>query len=574
MRGAAQRRSTVQAVNPLAQTGLAAGLTVGKGSAAAVGGRGSKDRPLKLSFLDEDDSKKESEAGTLDRGSKVRRRTWTSVRRAEELKEEFRDLDAQELISNPLPDTPVYIRRAVHEANTKETTHEDVSLHCGATAHSPRRFKVQAEKSSWKLTVDDLRSSATAASAASEYAARKIAAAAEFIKSFPHFENADLFLTRRERESLVNPGGRADERQAKYLGGAYNLLLREPEKQRLDHTLTEDVIRDICNAMYDLGGGVGGSGYSPGETLIVGSVEAALMAWDLTSEIQGAWRIPLTIVSKKGGVKYSYVCVLIHIGARVAALGRSMLEELTYQPLVRQRASDVVDKFMSALMARGHEPTAVYLGLPTECPSPHEVAQRPVIWRYLKLSCLRQEWASLLATCDLFIAQRRAIRRQLVFNLGGSALPRGFLPLARNHKDPSPRLKAAPPALTRKRRPRRRRAPPLGCVDPSGLVSPTGVWQASSDEMRVAMFGDPELPDQRDMEDWSSVSSASMEEYEEDKALHLAETKEASSMHSKRVSVITGTTSKVEKRAETPQSLQFTSIASIANRLVHQNALA
>mmetsp|Transcript_125840 Transcript_125840/g.242599 ORF Transcript_125840/g.242599 Transcript_125840/m.242599 type:complete len:571 (+) Transcript_125840:136-1848(+) len=535
----------VNPITPLGQTGLAAAL--GKTLTAAgvrgsvVGSRRSSNvakGPRRLSFLDAGDSSvKENDEGAADsKRRQPRSRTWNSARKAEDLKEAYRDLDADELVSQPLPETPLYQRKADHQANVAKSVEEDVLLNCGATGHSPRRFNVQAEKNNWKLTADDLRSSAAAASAATEYAARKIAAAAEFIKSLPHFEKEDLFLSQNERETLQDPGKLAHELQAKYLHGTRNVLRRQPEMQRLDHTLTEDVIRDICNAMYDLVGGGGGSGYSRGESLIVGSIEAALMAWDLTSEIQGAWRIPLTIVSKKGGVQYSYVCVLIHVGARLAALGRSMLEELTYQPLVRQRASDVVDKFMHILMARGHDPTAVYLGLPTECPNPSEAAKRPVIWRYLKLSCERQEWASLLATCDLFIAQRRAIRRQLVFNLGGSALPRGFKSLDGGL---SPRLKAGPPALTRKRRPRRRRAPPMGCMDPRGLVSPSGVWLASRDELRVAMYGSPELPDQHDMEDWSSVSSASMDEYEEDKALHLAETREGVSMHSTRLSLIT-----------------------------------
>lgn len=481
---------------------------------------------------------------------------------AKESKEDPEQASKASLSQSVLASKPLSVRKAEHKENCEQSCSPEALMKCGTTGHSPRLFNVQPEGNAWKVTVDDLRSSASAASAASEYAAKKIAAAASFIKSLPHFGNEDLFLSQKEIEVSTDSGKLAQERQRKFMKGHTHLLIRCPEKQRLDDTLKEDEIREICSGMYDLVGGGADSRLSRGETLVIGSIEAALIAWDLTSEIQGAWRIPLTIVSRKGGIPYAYVSVLVHIGVRCAALGRSMVEELSYQPLVRQRVSDLVGRFVNTLISRGHEPTAIWLGMPTECPNPRQAAQHPVIWRYLKLSCERQEWASLLATCDLFISHRRAVRRQFMFNLSSSALPRGFLPLPTTRN--TPRLKAGPPALARKRRPRGRKTPPLGRADPMGFISPSGVWKATPDELRIAMYGSPELPDQGNMEDCSSVSSTSLDEYEEDRALHLSEIREPVSMHSTRLSLMRRPAPKGGKASATVQS-QFTNLNAAAS---------
>jgi len=164
----------------------------------------------------------------------------------------------------------------------------------------------------------------------------------------------------------------------------------------------------------------------------------------------------------------------------------------------------------------------IYLGLPAECPTPaNEVAKRPLIWRYLKLSCVRQEWMSVLATIDLFLAHRRAISRTLVLSLASTALPRGFAPLPTRRG--KPRLKVVPPTRKQKRRAKRRVAlPALGQAD-CGKVSDIGAWKATQDELRLALFGDMNMVGAGDLEDCSSVSSASLDEFTEDRALDYYE---------------------------------------------------
>lgn len=420
---------------------------------------------------------------------------------------------------------------AAYVAACQEAVPAETLRDCGAAGHSPKRFSVQAEKNSWQLTIDDLRSSANRASAATDYAARKIAAAARFINSFPTFNDEDIFLSEKEKLTLKKEQrlSTIQERVQQLRMGTTQALPYDPERNRLDDSLTESSVRDVCDAMYDLLGACGGHGIAKEQDIVVGSVEGALMAWDLTSQIQGAWRVPLTLVTSMAGRQYAYVCVIIHVGARVAALGRSVLEQLSFVPLAKQRVSDVVNRFASEFVLRGHEIKTIHLGLPAECPTPKsEVASRPVIWRYLKLSCPRQEWMSLLASCDLFVAQRRAIRRAVVLSLGSAAIPRGFAML--NTKGGDPRLKAAPPTLKRKQRTRRCvPLPPLGRPDPKRKVNDIGAWVASQEEMRQALYGDMDLFKRtgRNLEDCSSVSSASLDEFVEDRALDQFEPLEA-----------------------------------------------
>lgn len=400
----------------------------------------------------------------------------------------------------------------------------------GSAAHSPKRFSVHPEKSHWRLNADDLRSGAGSASACADYAARKIAAAAKFIDSFPTFDKEDVFISSKEKVTLKREqrGTTCQEREKLLRMGQpphAAIPFYEPERNRLDDSLTEDAVSEVCNAMYELMSASGGHGVCREQDLVIGCVEAALMAWDLTSEMQGAWRVPLTLVTEFHGRRYAYVCVLIQYGAKVAALGRCVLTKMSHLPLVRQRASDVVNRFAAEFVRRGHELRNVYLGLPAECPtSKAEAATQPLIWRYLKLSPVGQEWMSLLATVDLFCSHRRPIRRALVLSLASKDLPRGFAPLIT--QTDKPRLKAARPTCKQKTRQRRRvPLPPLGHMGAwkATQVSDIGAWKATQDELRLSLFGDMNLVSAVDMEECSSVSSASLEEFAEDRALDYYE---------------------------------------------------
>jgi len=415
----------------------------------------------------------------------------------------------------------------------QQTVPPETLQRLGAQGHSSMRFRVQAEKNTWKLIADDLRSCASSASASPDYAAKKIAAAARFIDSFPSFNREEIFLSSKEKMTLKREQKWvfAEEREKGVRMGKppLEMVPHDPESNRLDDSLTEDAVREVCDAMYDLMSGCGGHGVANGQELVIGCVEAVLMAWDLTSEIQGAWRVPLTIVTDFRGRQYSYVCVLILHGAQVAAVGRCVLEQLSYVPLARQRASDIISRFSAELVRRGHELRTIFLGLPGEAPAPRgEASSRPLIWRYLKLSCVRQEWMSLLATVDLYFSQRRAIRRTLLLSpwseIQKTALPRGFAPLP--NKRGMPRLKAALPTMKHKKRPRKRiPLPPLrrGDVEGTFPVSEIGAWKADEDELRLALFGDMKIVGAGDMEDCSSVSSGSLEDFQEDRSLDYFE---------------------------------------------------
>lgn len=429
------------------------------------------------------------------------------------------------LAAMPPLDHPPAVDQRAPACAALEKASPDTQKRCGAMGQTPHRFSVQAEKNAWRLTAEDLRSSTGIGNAPSEQAAQKIAAAARFIDSFPSFNKEDIFLSSREK-NMLKKDSRSNvvkEHEKRLMMGELNneILPYEPEPNRLDDSLTEVAVREVCDAIYDLMAACGGHGVGKDQDLVIGCVEATLMAWDLASEIQGAWRVPLTIVTDFRGRRYSYVCVLIHHGDRVAALGRCALKQLSHIPLARQRASDVVSRFASAFVRRGHELRTIYLGLPTKCPTPSSEAQtRPLVWRYLKLSCIRQEWMSVLATIDLYFAHRCAIRQALVLSLGSTALPGGFAPLETH--DSKPRLKAVPPTRKQKQRSRQRSClPPLG--HPDQMVSDVGAWKATQDELRIALFGNMNIEGAGDMEDCSSVSSASLDEIAEDRALDYFE---------------------------------------------------
>lgn len=374
----------------------------------------------------------------------------------------------------------------------------------GSAAHAPQPYKVVVRPNAWEVKWRE------PGSAPIDYVAGKIAAAAEFIGGFQHFSEEEKLLTSAEREQL------AEKVQADLVKGRKKHQHQEvpclSEPNPLDDSITQDTIRSVCNEIYD---DLQGS-------YVVGSIEAALMAMDLTSEIRGAWRIPATFVTARGGRVFSYVCVLVHYATQVAVLGRSTLQELCYIPLEKRKTSDAVDQLAHAFRENGHEIRKLILGLPSESAVGGLAAARPIRWRYLKMSCNRQEWASMLLCCDLVYAQRSALRRVVDRHPQKAPMPRGFAALANRRS--APRLKAAPPALVRKQRVAKREwLPPLGTLDPKHRVSEVGVWQATEEELLRALYGGSRLTGGAycisELEDYSSVSSDSLEDYAEDRLL-------------------------------------------------------
>lgn len=176
-----------------------------------------------------------------------------------------------------------------------------------------------------------------------------------------------------------------------------------PEPNRLQFSLTAEVVREICQHIYDSVLVV-----NPQWNLRIGSVEAALLAWDLTSQIHGCCRIPVTLVTQREGRQYTFIFIVLMVEDQFALLGKYLLKELCFLPLRRQKLSDVVDRVGDILSLRDHSLSTLYLGLPTDGTSAPD--ESPTVWRVLKLSCRRQEWHSVLAACDFYMARRQQVR--------------------------------------------------------------------------------------------------------------------------------------------------------------------
>lgn len=177
-----------------------------------------------------------------------------------------------------------------------------------------------------------------------------------------------------------------------------------PEPNRLQsQILTAEVVREICQHIYDAVLMV-----NPQWNLRIGSVEAALLAWDLTSQIHGCCRIPVTLVTMREGRQYTFIFIVLMVEDHFALLGKYSLKELCFIPLQRQKLSDVVDRVGDILSLRDHSLSTLYLGLPTDGTSAPD--ESPTFWRLLKLSCRRQEWHSVLAACDFYMARRQQVR--------------------------------------------------------------------------------------------------------------------------------------------------------------------
>ncbi|CAE8640567.1 unnamed protein product [Polarella glacialis] len=305
-----------------------------------------------------------------------------------------------------------------------------------------------------------------------------------------------------------------------------------------------------------------------------------MIAWDLTREIHGAWRVPLTLVSERGDRKYSFVSIIMQVADQAAALGRSVLKEMSFVPLTKQRPSDVVARLADVLRSRGHDLLTVYLGLPgcggksmsaAAGESSRDESGTTLTWRCLKLSCRRQEWRSVLASCDHYFARKQEVcssyralelqaaaqgstlafrpnrRSETVGSTPCPALPTSLVPW--QNRRGRVRLKVIEPLLVRSRRPKPMEA--FGAPTFEALEAPGGHWtmepgqlsafnmrygekpttQQQEQKLKLSLFKNPTAQQQQHSSTWgmwlgnsklpkdedcSSVSSASLEEYAED----------------------------------------------------------
>ncbi|CAE7611189.1 unnamed protein product [Symbiodinium pilosum] len=282
----------------------------------------------------------------------------------------------------------------------------------------------------------------------------------------------------------------------------------------------------------------------------VASVEAALMAWHLTSSIHGCCRVPLTLVTERGGRQYSFVFVLLTHNDCVALIGRYLLKEISFLPLEKRKFSDAVDHVATALTTRHHELKTLYLGQPTEAII-GQPGDEPTHWRVLKLCCRRQEWNSILASCDFYVARRQELaafmaETSILSQKPGSGqhttvLPKG-LDLWLNSRS-EVRLKVVEPLLVRRRIKQKK--------DTARRPRPTGGGMVTMEKKSVTTLcmrmGRMEQKEKREQDQWhnlafhakqhgtephespgtlewppvletecSSVSSDSLEEYAED----------------------------------------------------------
>mmetsp|Transcript_61639 Transcript_61639/g.144526 ORF Transcript_61639/g.144526 Transcript_61639/m.144526 type:complete len:527 (-) Transcript_61639:44-1624(-) len=277
-----------------------------------------------------------------------------------------------------------------------------------------------------------------------------------------------------------------------------------PEKNRLKSALSEAVIRDICKHFYD-----GAVVENPPWNLRVSSVEAALLAWDLTSNIHGCYRLPLTVVTKREGKQYSFIFVLVVLNDSVALLGRYLLKDISFLPLERRKVSEAVDHIATLLRDREYELVTLYLGLPTEA-LVGPPGDSPTYWRVLKLSCRRQEWNSILSSCDVYVARRNEVcavleeatvarRSQAV-----APLPQG-LELWLNARAEI-RLKVVEPLLVRRRIKKTDQVPQAG-----RLTRPAGGGIASMNKESVSnlsmKMGRMQQKQRREQDEWHSLAA-------------------------------------------------------------------
>jgi hypothetical protein len=388
---------------------------------------------------------------------------------------------------------------------------EDVLRRWGAGAHAVPAISVDTNGAIWKVKCTDPRD------VEEVYIAEKVEAAASYINSFPYFQDEDVFLTAEELERLDTKEQKEQVsiRKAKYQkdmgkGEVPTSVVASyrPEPNRLvDGALTEEDIHSACLVIY-----------SNKDAQFVGCIEATLLAMDLTSEMNGVWRIPLTLVMTRRWDRqvFAHVCVLVVFGGSVALLGRSRLPALGYVRLKKGRTSAIIESMRQALDAHDHDLQTIYMGLPVECPVSRG-AGHPVVWRYLKISCEKQAWPSVLATCDLYVSQRKVLwsGSHFVKRLAPK-LPPGFAWLLKE-RGKKMRMKTAAPLLTRAKRARRRRAPEI--PDPLDIISASGTWQIQSEEVFLREVHGQQYDD--DDSDCSSVSAASLSEFAEDQTLGL-----------------------------------------------------
>lgn len=453
--------------------------------------------------------------------------------------------------SSPVSPKPAQVQESIH----------DRIRGLGAMGHSAEFFSVRfnSEHDSWQLaTTVNISSAAKAQGIAEQYIGHKLANAAAFISQCPrpHGAGAREWDYQPERNRLDNSFTEADVRQV--CAAMYDLLAvtrREvPEKEALadeeDSEDEDDVSQELTGqtphasrSMATLAPGTGAAGSAAASggppSLSIGNVEAALMAWDLTSELHGACRVAVTFVAQRCGRRYGVVCILVIHGTSVGVLVRSKLERMLHSPLSNRRLSATVDELASVMTDAGYEIEKVFVGLPSENPvPPREVSTRQVMWRFLKLNAVRQQWASILVSMDLYATNRDAICRAAAFFSSGIAagesydsvvggvnnlLPAGFAVLRSRRR--CLRLKVTRPVMIKRHRVGKRAPPPQsmsgGVLDVSLTslnLSEAALWRNMPGDANITLnapFRDPGHEYGQEGEICSSASSASLEEFAE-----------------------------------------------------------
>mmetsp|Transcript_88613 Transcript_88613/g.194188 ORF Transcript_88613/g.194188 Transcript_88613/m.194188 type:complete len:698 (+) Transcript_88613:123-2216(+) len=417
----------------------------------------------------------------------------------------------------------------------------------GSSAHAPQYYNIEEEEedAAWLLCPTGRHDSlARQTGVLVHYVNNKLKAAFDFINLFPHFVDPENWYKAMigggdgkrsvvSRKTTVANLAQAEDDSAEVVGNSMlsglvrelstklstdttehqrNRILAQAreklveqdyhprmyrQKLRLNEFLTEDIIHDICDCMYD---SMGHNNETPDTPAItVTCVEAALMAWDLTSQMEGVWRIPLTINSKREDLKYNYVCMLIIADDCVGYLGRSCVDSMSLLPLEKRHCSDAVEHLVTEFARRGHEVESIAFGTPSTCPSRGDEARElPLVWRFLKMNFAKQSWTSIKASCDVYANLAATMR---LVSLGQiNDIPTGFA-LRRCHRKPGARrIKVVAPLLTRHRRPRlqHRRPPVLLAPAVSQKVEETtvygGIWEAGSEDLTEARAFSPHPP--------------------------------------------------------------------------------
>jgi len=139
-------------------------------------------------------------------------------------------------------------------------------------------------------------------------------------------------VSKHAAESSVNLEERrqAIEKAKRTLQSVSQAARTSLTKNRLNCALTELQVRRICATMYCKIGANDATATTA--TIRFGNLEGLLLSWDLTSHIEGAWRLPLTLTCKKDTDVFDFVWTVLLCDQHVGMVGKNASRETSFFP--------------------------------------------------------------------------------------------------------------------------------------------------------------------------------------------------------------------------------------------------